>query len=95
MSLIVLTRFAIDPADAGELVTRHAALVEAQRGTGLTNAGLGRIDDANWVGVWRWESAEHLAAVRAAPGPEAAHAFALVTDRSAITVEEIELVDER
>lgn len=95
MSLIAITRFKADPADAAEVRARHAALVSAIRSTekaGLSEARLGRLDEQTWVGVWRWDSREHLLAARqGAPNqPEATAAFAIVTD---VTGEEIELTD--
>jgi hypothetical protein len=95
MAMLVITRFTADPANAEEVPTRHAALVAATRSavSGPTEARLGRVDERNWVGVWRWESAEQLAeARRIAPGrPETVAAFALV---QAPTAEEIEIIDE-
>lgn len=95
MALIAITRFTADPADAAEVRARHAALVTAIRSSetaGLSEARLGRLDERTWVGVWRWDSAEHLlAARRGAPNqPAATEAFAIVTD---VTGEEIELID--
>ncbi|MGW0216047.1 antibiotic biosynthesis monooxygenase [Micromonospora chokoriensis] len=97
MSLLVITRFSADPAHAEQVPTRHADLVSATRAAvgGPIEARLGRVDERQWVGVWRWESAEQLAAAReVAPGsPAATAAFALVDDHP--TAEEIPLVDER
>ncbi|MET8199321.1 antibiotic biosynthesis monooxygenase [Micromonospora taraxaci] len=97
MSLLVITRFNADPAHADEVPARHADLVSATRSAvgGPIDARLGRVDERQWVGVWRWESAEQLAAARkVAPGsPAATAAFALVDDHP--TAEEIQLVDER
>ncbi|MGN9846317.1 hypothetical protein ACTMTI_50210 [Nonomuraea sp. H19] len=95
MSVITVTRFQIDPADAGQLRTRHAALVSAIRAAlpGLTEARLGRLDDETWVGIWRWDCAASLQAARqAVPGnAEAAAAFALTREA---TVDDIEILDE-
>ncbi|MBM0233141.1 antibiotic biosynthesis monooxygenase [Micromonospora sp. STR1_7] len=96
MSLLVITRFTADPAHAEDLPARHADLVSATRSAvgGPVEARLGRVDERHWVGVWQWESAEHLAEARKmVPGtPVATAAFALVDDP---TAEEIQLVDER
>ncbi|WP_067832577.1 antibiotic biosynthesis monooxygenase [Actinomadura kijaniata] len=96
MTVISVTRFQADPADAEEVRVRHAALVAAIRAAqdGLTEARLGRADDGTWVGVWRWDSADSLRAAReiAPATPAAAEAFALVRD---VTAEAIEIVDER
>lgn len=95
MTVISITRFQADPADAEQVQTRHAALVTAIRATltGLTEARLGRLDDQTWVGVWRWDSAASLqAARRAAPGVAAATAaFALVRD---VTAQDVEVLAE-
>ncbi|GAA2394736.1 antibiotic biosynthesis monooxygenase [Nonomuraea africana] len=95
MSVITVTRFQIDPADAEQLRDRHAALVAATRAAcpGLTEARLGRLDDETWVGVWRWDSAPSLQAARqAVPGnAEATAAFALTRES---TVEDIDVLDE-
>ncbi|WP_188188664.1 antibiotic biosynthesis monooxygenase [Nonomuraea sp. SYSU D8015] len=95
MSVITVTRFQIDPADADELRARHAALVAATRAAapGLIEARLGRVDDTTWVGVWRWDSAAGLQTARqAVPGnAEASAAFALTREA---TAEDIEVLDE-
>ncbi|MFI0350396.1 antibiotic biosynthesis monooxygenase [Actinomadura sp. 9N407] len=95
MSLISVTRFQADPADAELVRARHGALVAAIRAArpGLTEARLGRLDERTWVGVWRWDDAASLRAAReAAPvTPAAAEAFALVSE---VTAEDIEVLDE-
>jgi hypothetical protein len=94
--MVAITRFKADHADADEVRARHTALVSVIRSVapGLGEARLGRLDDRTWVGIWRWDSAEHLRTARrdVADRPETAAAFALVTD---VTGEEVELVDER
>lgn len=90
MSVIVLTRVTIDPADAGELVVTHAAAVASQEAAGLEAAELGKIDETTWIAVWHWESLDHLTTARANPPAEAHAAFALTTNP---TVEEIDVVD--
>ena len=96
MTMVAITRFKADPADADDVRVRHAALVSTIRSaaSGLADARLGRLDDRTWVGIWQWDSAEHLRKAREAVAnrPETAAAFALVTD---VTGEEVELVDER
>ncbi|OLT32413.1 hypothetical protein BJF79_36130 [Actinomadura sp. CNU-125] len=95
MSVIAITRFKSDPADADELRARHAALVTALRAElpGPSDAWLGRVDDESWVGVWRWASTEHMEAAQALAQsrPEAAAAFALAKD---VTGEAFDLVDD-
>jgi quinol monooxygenase YgiN len=95
MSVITLTRFTIEPGVAGALRTRHAELVAAIRSAapGLVEARLGRVDAQTWVGIWRWESAEHLqAARRIAPDlPESTAAFSLA---GAVIADDVAVVDE-
>ncbi|MER7617743.1 antibiotic biosynthesis monooxygenase [Nonomuraea wenchangensis] len=95
MSVVTVTRFQADPADAEELRARHAALVSATRAAfpGLTEARLGRIDDSTWVGVWRWDSAVSLQAARQAVPGDATAAAAFALTREA-TVDDIEVLDE-
>jgi hypothetical protein len=96
MSVIRITRFTADPADAEFVLDRRAALIDAVRRTfpGLTATHLARLDDKSWVDVWRWDSAASLrAAADGAHGlPETEAAFSLVRDISAETAE---VVDER
>ncbi|NUO99661.1 MAG: hypothetical protein HOW59_17240 [Nonomuraea sp.] len=95
MTVISVTRFQADPADAEQVQARHSALVGAVRATvsGLTEARLGRLDDETWVGVWRWSSAADLRAAREAlPGtPAAVAAFEVARD---VTAEDIEVLTE-
>ncbi|MER7370493.1 antibiotic biosynthesis monooxygenase [Nonomuraea wenchangensis] len=95
MTVISITQFQADPAEAEQVQARHAALVAAVRATqsGLTEARLGRLNDETWVGVWRWDSAASLQAAReAAPGtPAATAAFALARD---VTAQDIEVLAE-
>jgi heme-degrading monooxygenase HmoA len=97
MSLIAITRFEATTDDATDIRTRHNALVDAVRASvpGLTEARLGRLED-QWVGVWRWESADDLKAARelAPTLAETKAAFALVREGTS-AVDEIEVVDER
>ncbi|SEU43700.1 antibiotic biosynthesis monooxygenase [Nonomuraea wenchangensis] len=95
MSVITVTRFQADPADAEELRARHAALVSATRAAlpGLTEARLGRIDDSTWAGVWRWDSAASLQAARQAVPGDATAAAAFALTREA-TVDDIAVLDE-
>lgn len=95
MSVIAIVHCQVDPADADEFRARHTALVAATRAAvpGLIEARLGRTDERGWAAIWRWESAEHLAAARASVGggPVAGAAFALATE---ITGTEVEVLDE-
>lgn len=95
MSVITITRFTIEPDVAAALRTRHADLIAAIRSTtaGLVEARLGKVDEQTWVGIWRWDSAEHLqAARRIAPDlPETAAAFSLARTAAA---DDVAVVDE-
>lgn len=98
MTVLRIDRFAIDPDQAGELLSRRNALVAAVRNTvpGLLEARLAKLDDRNWIDMWRWDSLENAqaAVVRAQAGayPEAATAFELTRD---VVTEFTEIVDER
>ncbi|MDF5757414.1 antibiotic biosynthesis monooxygenase [Spongiactinospora sp. TRM90649] len=95
MTVISVTRFQADPADAELVQARHADLVAAIRATrsGLTEARLGRLNKETWVGVWRWDSAADLRAARqaAAGDPAAVAAFAVAHD---VMAEDIEVLAE-
>jgi hypothetical protein len=97
MSLIAVTRFEATTDDAAEIRTKHNALVDAVRAAvpGLTEARLGRLEN-QWVGVWRWESADDLKAARelAPTLAETKAAFALVREGTS-AVDEIDVIDER
>ena len=97
MSLIAVTRFEATTDDAAEIRTKHNALVDAVRAAvpGLTEARLGRLEN-QWVGVWRWESADDLKAARelAPTLAETQAAFALVREGTS-AVDEIDVIDER
>ncbi|MFI6826644.1 MULTISPECIES: hypothetical protein [unclassified Kribbella] len=98
MSLIAITKFEAVTKDAGEVLDRHNALVDAVRASipGLTEARLGRVGENQWAGVWRWESADDLKAARelAPTLAETKAAFALVREGTS-AVDEIELIEER
>ena len=94
MTVLRLDRFTIDPADTGELLTRHAALAAVARYAfpGLIDVQLAKIDDQTWIDVWRWDSlASAQAAVASAPAiPQAGAAFSLT---KGITVEYAGVLD--
>lgn len=81
MTVLRLDQFTIDPADIGELLARHAALVAAAKDAfpGLIEVQLARVDDHMWLDVWRWDSLASAQAAGAAAGniPGAAAAFSL------------------
>jgi hypothetical protein len=94
MAVLRLDQFTIDPADTGEMLTRHAALVAAVKDAfpGLIEVQLAKVDDQRWIDVWRWDSlASAQAAVAGAPAiPQAGAAFSLT---KSVTVEFAEVVD--
>ncbi len=96
MSLIAVTRFEATTDDATDIRTQHNALVDAVRAAipGLTEARLGRLEN-QWVGVWRWESADDLKAARdlAPTLAETRAAFALVREGT-VAIDEIDVIDE-
>jgi hypothetical protein len=55
MAVLRLDQFAIDPADTGEMLTPHAALVAAVKDAfpGLIEVQLAKVDDQRWIDVWR------------------------------------------
>src|SRR6266700_2725752 len=69
MALLRLDQFTIDPADTGELLTRHAALVAAARDAfpGLIEVQLAKVDDQTWLDMWRWDSLASAQAAAAGP----------------------------
>jgi hypothetical protein len=72
MAVLRLDQFTIDPADTGELLTRHPALVAAASRAlpGLIEVQLAKVDDQTWLDVWRWDSlASAQAAVAGAGHP--------------------------
>lgn len=96
MTLLRITRFAVDPGQEGEMLARRSVMIDElrRRYSGPVETRLARVDDEHWLDVWRWDSPEQAAdAMAGAPGiPEVAARFALVRDVSA---EQAELVDER
>lgn len=95
MALIRTTRFTADPADADLVLQRRDQLIAAIRAkyAGPSQTRLIRVDERNWMDMWRWDSAEILTEVLAgAPHlPEAAAAFAIARD---VTAEQGELIAE-
>jgi hypothetical protein len=94
MAVLRLDRFTIDPADAGELVARHAALVAVAKEAfpGLIEAQLAKVDDDAWLTLWRWDSLTSAqAAIAEGPSiPQAGAAFSLA---KGLTVEFAEVID--
>ncbi len=93
MTVLRFTRYTTDPADAGEMLARRAALVTAARKAfpGLLDTHLAKLGDDTWIDIWHWDSlASAQAAIRGvADVPEAAAAISLARD---VTVEFAEVV---
>ena len=94
MTVLRLDSFTIDPADIGELLTRHAALAAVAKDAfpGLIDVQLAKIDDQTWIDVWRWDSLANAQAA-AAQGPtipQAGAAFSLI---KSLAVEYAEVLD--
>jgi hypothetical protein len=81
MTVLRLDRFTIDPADTGEMLARHAALVATVKDAfpGLIEVQLAKVDDQTWLDVWRWDllASARAAGAAAASIYEAAAAFSL------------------
>ena len=81
MTVLRLDRLTIDPADTGEMLARHAALVVAVKDAfpGLIEVQLAKVDDQTWLDVWRWDSlaSAQAAGAAAASIPVALAAFSL------------------
>ncbi len=58
MTVLRITRFTVNPADAEEMQARRATLVSAIRATspGLVETRLAKYDDQTWIDIWRWDS---------------------------------------
>jgi hypothetical protein len=96
MTNIRIHRYAVDPSDLEEFISRRAAVIAAmrERHPGLTETRLIRLGDGTFVDTWRWASAEEMqAAFASAPEmPEVPAAMSLTRDASN---EDGEVVDER
>lgn len=94
MTVLRLDHFTIDPADTGELLTRHAALVATAKDAfpGLIDVQLAKIDDKTWIDVWRWDTLANAQAA-AAQGPTIPEAGAAFSLTQGLTVEYAEVVD--
>ena len=93
MTVLRLDNFTIDPADTGELLTRHAALAAVAKDAfpGLIDVQLAKIDDQTWIDVWRWDPlADAQAAAQGPTIPEAGAAFSLT---KSLAVEYADVLD--
>jgi len=94
MTVLRLDSFTIDPADTGELLTRHAALAAVAKDAvpGLIDVQLAKIDDQTWIDVWRWDSLANAQAA-AAQGPTIPEAGAAFSLTKSLAVEYAEVLD--
>jgi len=94
MTVLRLNRFTIDPADTGELLSRHAALAAVARYAfpGLIDVQLAKIDDQTWIDVWRWDSLANAQAA-AAQGPTIPEAGAAFSLTKSLAVEYADVLD--
>ena len=94
MTVLRLNHFTIDPADTGELLTRHAALAATAKDAfpGLIEVQLAKVDDQTWIDVWRWDTLANARAA-AAQGPTIPEAGAAFSLTKSLTVEFAEIVD--
>ena len=94
MTVLRLDHFTIDPADTGEMLTRHAALVATAKDAfpGLIEVQLAKVDDQTWIDVWHWDTLANAqaAATQGPTIPEAGAAFSLT---KSLAVEYAQVVD--
>ena len=94
MTVLRLDSFTIDPADTGELLTRHSALAAVAKDAfpGLIDVQLAKIDDQTWIDVWRWDSLANAQAA-AAQGPTIPEAGAAFSLTKSLAVEYADVLD--
>jgi hypothetical protein len=96
MANIRIHRYAVDPDQLDELITRRATLIAAVRQDhpGLVETRLVRLEDGTFVDTWRWATTGEMdaAAATAWSRPEAGAAMSLTRDA---TADDGEIVDER
>jgi hypothetical protein len=96
MSAVRVHHYAVDPANLEQLLDRRARLIAGIRSgfPGLLETRLTRLDDGTYQDVWRWETADQLAAAAAAAAsfPAVGEAMALTQHG---TVQNGEIIDER
>jgi hypothetical protein len=96
MTAVRVHHYSVDPANLEQLLARRAELIAGIRSgfQGLLETRLVRLDDGTYHDMWRWESAEQMAAAVAASAgfPPVAATMSLTHDG---TVQNGEIVDER
>ena len=94
MTVLRLDNFTIDPADTGELLTRHAALAAVAKDAfpGLIDVQLAKIDDQTWLDVCRSDSLANAQAA-AAQGPTILEAGAAFSLTKSLAVEYADVLD--
>jgi hypothetical protein len=94
MTVLRLDHFTIDPADTGEMLTRHAALVATAKDAfpGLIEVQLAKVDDQTWIDVWHWDTLANAQAA-AAQGPTIPEAGAAFSLTKSLAVEYAQVVD--
>ena len=94
MTVLRLDHFTIDPADTGEMLTRHTALVATAKDAfpGLIEVQLAKVDDQTWIDVWHWDTLANAQAA-AAQGPTIPEAGAAFLLTKSLAVEYAEIVD--
>ncbi|MFD6388722.1 hypothetical protein [Nocardia sp. NPDC060259] len=96
MPAVRVHHYSVDPADLEQLLAQRTQLIGGIRAgfPGLVETRLIRLEDGTYQDVWRWETAEQLAAAVAASShfPPVAATLALT---SAGTVQNGELIDEQ
>lgn len=96
MSAVRVHHYSVDPAELEQMLAQRAQVIAGIRSgfDGLVETRLIRLDDGTYQDVWRWETAEQLAAAL-----DASAAFPPVTATLALTkdgtVQNGEIVDER
>jgi Antibiotic biosynthesis monooxygenase len=82
--------YVVEPENLEEFLTRRAAVIDLIRAAhpGLVATRLVRLEDDSYTDTWQWESmAAMAAAFPMAKSPEAAAAWSLTSDSSAVNGE--------
>jgi quinol monooxygenase YgiN len=96
VSTVRIHTYRVDPANLEQLMAQRANLIAGIRANnpGLLEARLTRHEDGTYTDIWRWQSAEQMAAALAGSArfPLVGATLALTHDAS---VQNGEIVDER
>jgi Antibiotic biosynthesis monooxygenase len=85
--------FKVEPENLAEFRTRRAAVIDLIRSAhpGLTSTRLVRLDGGSYTDMWHWESMQAMAAAfPMAQSPEAAAAWSLTSDSTALNGEVVD-----